>query len=436
MIKSFNRRALLRGTGSTLISLPLGAFATYGDKLIGAPGEEAPVRLFTMPWPNGSPPDLLDFNEFFKPLAGLQSQIALIKGMSHPVFNASGGAPHVAGAITAFSGTPASADGLLPTSASMDQVMVESMKPTTKLKSVHTGFTTFGHLRSGVQTLDYRSFDSKGNLMTPLVDPYRLFVQLFGKPNGQTDQGIILAKRRASILDAVVEQLKVVNSEGYGLAKESRAQLSDHLDHMRELERRAEAAALCTPPTNAPSEAEGQSLANSQPRMLESLSLIADMLVLAFQCDIVRYGCLSVGESAYHFNDTKILGMLGAGIDGHEAAHFEGTRGTWITSGKFMMLCINTMMQKFSVAKDIDGRSLLDNSIFYSASEISNHSQSGHYVSNMPALVIGGGVHGVPVGKTLDARQKPIPDALASCMNAAGLKTMEKFGPYGTGKLF
>jgi hypothetical protein len=63
---------------------------------------------------------------------------------------------------------------------------------------------------------------------------------------------------------------------------------------------------------------------------------------------------------------------------------------------------------------------------------LSNHSQA-HDFSKMVAMMAGGNKLGVPVGKSIDAGNRPIADALASCVYAVGLPT-ERLGPWGQGK--
>ena len=446
--KSFNRRAFLRSTGGTLIALPFAQFASNGEKLIGAPAGDAPVRLFTLSWGTGAPPELFNFDDVLKSLAPLQRQMVLIQNMSHPGVSEPqrrGIAPHVAGGLGAFTGTSSkSQDGSnsnkkeIPTTASIDQIAYEAFKPTTKLPLIQTGYSGFVDQAGSGDFLDYRSFDAKGKHLDEIMnDPYKLFTAFFGTAGTGTpasDAAAIATKiRRQSVLDGAVNQIKELNSDRYGLSAESRAQLNIHLEKLRELEMASanSSMATCKIPGSITKE-QGLRFGRNTNTLKEMMDLISSLLVVGLQCDLVRYGNICIGESAFHCRIDSLLD--GSSTDGHEAAHTAALVPIWVAFVKYYIETIAAMMSKLQAAADTDGKTLLDNTIIYAATEMSDHSK-GHSFADMPAMIFGGKPHAVPSGTIIDAKQRPIADALAGCLTAAGVPT-DKLGPFGTGRLF
>jgi hypothetical protein len=445
--KHFDRRAFLRGTGQSLIALPLFHFASNSDRLIGAPGESAvtqPPRLFTLSWGTGAPPEQFNYNQLLKSLAPLKDQIVVIEHMSNPASKASLVNPHIGGAIAAFTGTPSISNGMTkaerPSSATIDQVAFAKHRPRTKLSIIQTGYSGFTDQADNGDYLDYRSFDSTGKRLDEILnDPYKLFMALFGGPvktDPSMDAATIAAKvRRESVLDGAINQLKELNSDRYGLSAESKLQLNAHVEKLRELEMASSNPVLssCKIPALSVSKEQGIRYSRDTQTLGEMMGLIGDIFTMGLQCDLVRYGNVCIGESAFHCRiDSLMRGVTNT--DGHEAAHVAAYYPIWVDFAAYYIGIMASIMTKLKAATDIDGRSVLDNTIFYAATELSDHSKS-HSIEDMPALVIGGKPHNVPTGTIIDAKNRPTTDALIAVLNKAGVP-IEKLGPFGTGPLF
>jgi hypothetical protein len=449
--RDFNRRAFIRGAGGVMIALPVAHFVSNGEKLIGAPALalDAP-RLFTLSWGTGAPPEQFNFNGLLKSFLGLKDQVLLIQNMSNPgAIESSRKAvnTHVAGAMAAFTGTTSklvneslgSNKGHIPSSASIDQIAYAKFKPNTKLSVIQTGYSGFVDQPGFGDFLDYRSFDSQGKHLDQILnDPYKLFTALFGAGSttiSDMDADEIAKKvRRQSVLDGVIQQIKGLNSDRYGLSSDSRTQLNEHLEKVRELEKSAGSMAVntCKIPMSSITKEKGLSYARNTQTLKEMMEIIGTLMVTAFQCDLVRYGNICIGESAFHCRIDSLL--KGAQTDGHEAAHTPALVPIWVEFARYYLDIVANIMTKMQQAVDVDGKSLLDNSIFYVATEMSDHSNN-HSFANMPALVIGGKPHGVPTGNVIDAKQAPIADALAAVLTSAKVPT-ESIAPFGKSRLF
>lgn len=445
--RSVNRRIFLRGTGNLLIALPCAQFAWSEGRLIAAPEGDAPRRLFTVSWPNGVDPNKMTFDNILKPLSSLQSEIAVIKNMSNRAgYDGAIAEGHQCGAGAAFTGTPTRVvNGVHVTgSATIDQAAYEYFKPGPQFRPVQTGFTTFGHSLGGFsKLLDYRSCNSEGEFAEAFNDPYKIFTKLFGSVTHNNQIAASVQLRQKSILDGVVSQMKEFSSDRYGLPAESKSQLKDHLEKMRELELAATKMITGGCKSISPMDPKAaMELATNHDRVEELLDLISEILVTGVQCDIVRYGNFSIGEGALHFFNKVLMGPHQ--IQGHETAHYDPGNAkfpfygeTWDGFNRFYMARVSTLVSKFQMARDSDGRSLLDNSLFYMASDMSHQANpmEGHSRNPSLSLVIGGKVHGVPGGQIMDAMGRPTADALAATLNAAGVP-VTKLGPLGTGRLF
>ncbi|MBC7659431.1 MAG: DUF1552 domain-containing protein [Chitinophagaceae bacterium] len=447
----FNRRAFIRGAGGVVIALPFAHFASNGDKLIGAPvAGAAPVRLFTISWGTGAPPAKMNFKELLQAFVPLQDQVLLIQNMSHPGVESSlrrGINSHVAGGLAAFTGTSAKATGgggdklERPTTATIDQIAYKQLIPGDPRIPIQTGYSGFVDQAGFGDYMDYRSFDDTGKKVESIYNnPEKLFTAMFGSSlptSGVSDAAAAALKlRKQSVLDGALAQIKELNSDRYGLSPESRVQLNIHLDKVRELEMAVSSTAtttvMCKTPT-AISKADGAKYEKNTNTVKEMLTIIGDLMTVAFQCDLARYGNICIGEAAFHCRVNSCLNG-NTTTDAHESAHSAALVPIWEAHAQYFLETIAIIMTKMKATPDTDGKSLLDNSIFYAATELSDHSDN-HSFKSMPALVIGGNPHGVPTGAIIDAKQRPIADALAGCLTAAGVPT-DKLGPFGTGKLF
>lgn len=291
------RRTVLRGLlGGSAVGIGLPALecmlTTNGDAL--ASGELLPVRFGLFFWGNGVITDLWNpalegdastytLSEQLLPLQSLKSKIAVISGCRVPLVNQ---VPHMTGAAGILSGSPLTSDSTdddytfaLP---SIDQVIAQAVGDATRYRSLETG----------VEPGQGLSYNGPYSINPPESSPHALFERLFGVGFVAPGEDAILDPSiglRRSVLDAVMEDSnRLMNRVG----SVDRARLEQHLDGIRELERRLarmsddppDLAACERPkePTDSFEDVDGR------PPLAEKNRAMASLVAMALACDQTR----------------------------------------------------------------------------------------------------------------------------------------------------
>lgn len=426
-----SRRAFLRGSTGAILSLPLAEFTLGADKVIAAPGD-APKRLFTMFFPNGFGPNHCRFETGLAPLAGLRNKVLGIYNLANPAA-AETQLPegHGSGAATAFTGikTPDADPKGLSGGPTIEHFAASQLKPNTLLPYLVTGLVTgTAHHTNmfGVHCF-VRSWQNANVYVAPVKSPLDLFNTLFGREW----QALVAASDKEklfekSVLDTVMEQYKEMASERYGLGAAHRTKLNDHLDAVRQLEKAALATDIelreeCKVPPAAPAGVMG-SIPYS--RWDEIYRQQTDLLVLALRCDMTRFGHISFGESAEYYQRPEV-----GARSGHEFAHDSDQAGYTAYIAHHMRLFAE-LWTKLDAIKEANDKSILDNSLFYVASELGDQARPNHHSVDPTAVVIAGGAGGLAMGRLLDASGHTINDALTAALRAVGVN-VNTFGTPG-----
>src|SRR4029079_8970584 len=125
---------------------------------------------------------------------------------------------------------------------------------------------------------------------------------------------VLKARQRVSVLDAVLADYQHVVSDAGGYSPSIRILISNHMDTVRELEKRAVAIQLsvngqgpqptvaCSPPpaTTKMDSILGPAVNGLSPKTTAYFqaqwSIMVDLYVLAMRCDLVRFGNLLCGS--------------------------------------------------------------------------------------------------------------------------------------------
>jgi hypothetical protein len=156
-----------------------------------------------------------------------------------------------------------------------------------------------------------------------------------------------------------------------------------------------------------------------------------DMLALAFQTDSTRVATLLLG----HDGDNRSLPEIGVSEGHHDLSHHFNNEekiqkltdiDLWYAQqfAKFLERLQNT--------KDVDGRSLLHNSMILYGS--GNADGNRHTHSNLPLILAGGGGGALTPGRYVQHGSKPMNNLLLSMANIMGAQKLENFGD-STGRL-
>jgi hypothetical protein len=453
--RGLSRRAFLRGAGTVAISLPFLDFMT-GGPTAQASAVDAPKRLVTFFFPNGSPKELwlpdstgasFAFRGALEPLAALKDKIALVSGLHDPAAKEGSGDPHSRGGGAFAVGWPNPFLEIDPVDSggkryahsaggpSLEQFALQMSRPNTYLGSLEIGV-----MREPIHTRTYhvKSWRGVNQPNPPIVNPLNTFRRIFGEaePNGDGQSSDRQSSDRQepssrqeryqrSVLDTVVGEYDRVTSERYGLSRTSRAMLSDHLDAVRDLERRAvridaDLLAACQRP-EAPRSYEDTLFSEYE----AVFDLQAELLAMALRCDVTRYASVMTGCGA---EDLELPGLEGPQHKlGHEWS--SNRDNDFLRYNRFQMQLLSTLLQKLDEPSylDANNQTVLDNTILLAGTEISNPSSHSH---DEKLYMVCGGAGQVRTGyhhRAGDGTNRAANDLYSACLRAVGLE-VERFG--------
>jgi len=403
------RRQFLRGAGGVAIALP---FLLSREGSTHAQAATAPERLVTVYFALGIPAVLRQdgLSGALSPLAPFASKLTMLQGLNCNADSPNNGHSHGSAAFACgFGTTTLSTKG----GPSLDWVVHEATRATTPLPTLSIGISAGDNADEAVRYHhSWRGIDQP-NLV--ILDTMELFQTIFGgqtlvPPSSLTDPvAARRARRRVSVLDAVIADYRHVMSDAGGYSTNVRALIAHHLETVRELEIRAVAiqtsfdqpsgTSMCasapTPPVQMHSFL-GPSVGGLDPKTTPYFdamwSLMTDLYLLAMRCDLVRFGNLVVMTGGDSYAYTSSNGHL-------DNIHGDGYH-RWPDPSVQLLVADNAQWQMSKVAeflgklddpsyKDVDGASLLDNTTVLIGTELGDD-VANHGLTDMPFWIAGG----------------------------------------------
>jgi len=245
---------------------------------------------------------------------------------------------------------------------------------------------------------DHISFDANGINLTTLDNPSLVFDALFSGGVSGTSAAAVAARAQVralnqSILDLVTQEATSLRTQ---LSYQDRPRFDQYLSSVSEVERRIATAATATPSTcTLPARpASGYVLQNGR----QTIDLVHKLIGLAFQCDATRVLSLMWGSNTCQ----RPYDFIGAPGGHHVNSHHGGNQTMinklqridywWFRRFSELLVSLKSM-------PDIDGRTVLDNTIVFQGTDISDGDAHNH--NDMP-VVLAGGACGFKMGQHLD----------------------------------
>jgi hypothetical protein len=217
-----------------------------------------------------------------------------------------------------------------------------------------------------------------------------------------------LRAERKSVLDRVAGELTSLSAT---LGASDRQKLEQHLTHVRSIERRlvdeSAVGPSCEPATlQAQLATEKDPLKNDN--YPEMVRLQTDIAILALGCDLTRVLSLQYSYSV----SGRIFNWLGytppkdirGATDHHDHSHdwdLNDISKNYLSDiDKWYAEQVAYLAQSLDAIQDGEA-TLLDNTCVVWGNELA---RGGHTLDDMPFLVAGGSVHGMPQGKVFDFR--------------------------------
>lgn len=445
--QALSRRHFLRGVGVTL-ALPLfesaipgalrAATAPAGAGPLATTATGAPLRMAFVYFPNGAHQDnwwpsgegsAFELGKTMEPLAPLKKSLQVLGGLNHENAKAGndGAGDHARANATFLTGARArktdSAD--IQVGVSVDQVAAQKVGHLTRFSSLELSCDSVrksGRCDSGYScAYQYNlSWRSPSVPMAPEPNPRLVFERLFGSGSTAERQAAFRHRQatQKSLLDFVMADTKSLQRE---LGQTDRAKLDEYLTGVREIEKRIQRAEsfgdLPDPKADTPR--------GIPTNYGEHMDIMYDLLAMAFETDSTRvatlllagdgsnkaYPQIGIPEGhhycSHHRNDADLMGKI-ARIDRYYMDHF----------AKFL--------KRLDEKKDIDGRSVLHNSmIVYGCG---NSDGNRHTHDNLPILLAGQGGGTLNAGRYVQLGGQPMSNLFLSMTARMGVKEVERIG--------
>ncbi|MFM9953595.1 MAG: DUF1552 domain-containing protein [Opitutaceae bacterium] len=452
---ALSRRRFLRKVGLCL-SLPAlessltrglaAATASGAPRLAATTATGAPLRTAFLYFPNGAIPAAwwptgteksFELNRTLQPLAKVKDKIQIVGGLTDlsAVGGADGGGDHARANGTFLTGVRIKKSGGADFRAgvSADQIIAHQIGLLTPFRSLELSCDSIqnaGTCDTGYSCVYQHNlaWSSPTTPLTPEIDPRLLFERLFGAgPRNERQQNLLLRQQQQrSILDFILDDSRALQREVSG---RDRVKLDEYFTSVRDIELRIHEAEKSRahrpqPAADAPTGIPGSTT--------EYVRLMFDMLHLAFQTDSTRVATFMLGGEG----SDRTYPELGI-ADGHHFLTHHNNKpdfiekvtqiDTWYASQ------LGYFLEKMEQTKDIDGRSLLDNSqIVYGSG---NADGNRHSHDNLPVILAGGGGGTLNPGRYVQHSPMPVSNLFLSMMDrVGGTQVAERFGD-STGRL-
>jgi hypothetical protein len=442
---SLSRRRFLRGLGAYMAlpafeSLrPLGAFAADATAAkLATTATGAPLRMAFVYFPNGAiQPNWwpkgegkeFELARTMQPLAPVRHQLQVLGGMDH--VNATPG-PDGAGDHARASGTFLTGVRVKKTAGvdiqagiSIDQVAANQVGHLTRFPSLEltcdavrkSGNCDSGYSCAYQYNLAWRSPNTP---VAPEPNPRLLFERLFG--SGAPGERTANLKRRQaqqrSIMDFVLDDARSLQSQ---LTYRDRQKLDEYLFSVREIEKRIEKAerfdkapdpAVATP-AGVPAAFE------------DYIQMMFDMMILAFQTDSTRIATFLLANEG----SNRTFPEVGIAEGHHFLTHHQNKQDMIDKVAEIDLFYVKQLakfLEKMERTKDLDGKSLLHNSMIVYGSGNADGNRHSHV--NLPVLLAGAGGGTLTPGRFSKFGGVPMSNLLLSLADRMGAQGVERLG--------
>lgn len=439
-----NRRHFLRGLG-TCLALPAMASLRPFRSLAGEAGvprlattaSGAPLRTVFLFFPNGAIPAAwwptetgADFgwSRTLEPLAKSRDYVQILGGLDHQtaIGGTDGGGDHARGNGTFLTGVRLKKSATdIRAGISIDQVIARAVGNQTRFGSLE--LTCDAVQKAGACDSGYAcayqhniSWSSPGTPTTPEVNPRLAFERLFGAgaPGERAGQLKRRQLEQRSILDFVREDARELLGR---LNPRDAEKLDQYLTGVREVELRIQNAERF----GAPKDPGGETPAGIPADYAQHMQLMFDLMVLAFQTDSTRVATLLLA----HDGSNRSFASIGVPEGHHDISHHQD-KPELIQKlsdiDQWYVRQFGQFLEKLAGIRDLDGQSLLHNSMIVYGS--GNADSNRHTHANLPLVLAGGGGGTLKSGRYVKHGGKPVTNLFLSLADRMGVTNLERFG--------
>jgi hypothetical protein len=424
--KALPRRTVLRGLGATLALPLLDAMVPALTAEAKTPANPAKLRrlgFVYMPmgcdmsrWMPPGESTLDELSPTLSPLAPVKEHVTAISNMelanAYPGTHATSNAAFLSAAKAKWT---ESTDYYLGTTA--DQIAAQQIGQATQLPSLEMSMdllATVGNCDNGFACV-YQNNLSWSSPTTPLpaeAHPRIIFERLFGEGGSPAERRAAI-KKRASLLDAVTEEISRLKNE---LGPADRAKVGQYLETVREVERRIQKAEADTQDNPLP---DLDRPVGVPAAYADHARLMFDLQVLALQGDVTRVITFQLARETSNRTYPEI------GVpDAHHPLTHHGNDPDKIAKvaliNQFHVSLFAEFLQKLKATPEGDG-SLLDHSLYLYGSGMGNPNVHDH--TNLPILVAGGAAGRMQGGRHIKfAKPTPLANLHLTLLDKVGVR--------------
>lgn len=384
-----DRRYALRGLGS-FIALPLlNCMCRAETTEANSPRRSAfiyiPNGVNTLDYQITTPGEGYTFSRSLKPLEKHRAAITPISGLHHP-----GGLGHHHNCQKIW----LTAGKLGPTdrnTISVDQQMAE-------VTSQHTRFHSLEIANSG----ESLAWTADGIQLPAMSRCSEIFAHLFEEPKNGLDAQRRALRRKTSVLDANLEEVRSLERK---MGAEDKGRMNQYLTAVRETEirtKRADAWLDIPRPKITDSDRQRAQRDVPQTRAGDYFRTVYDLIVLGFQTDATRVVTFSSGVEGQGLP----IPELGISQSRHELSHHNGDAGHMeklTQSDRFNVEQFSYFLTRLAETPDFDGHPLLESTMSLFGSGMAYGHSHGN--ANLPLVLAGGARCGIKHGSHIDLNQ-------------------------------
>ncbi|NNC89059.1 MAG: DUF1552 domain-containing protein [Akkermansiaceae bacterium] len=411
-----SRRGFLRGLGAC-VAVPgmqsLGAAPVAAAARTAVTASGAPLRMAFLYVPNGvimdrwrphGTGDKFRLNDSMAPLEDFRDEFQVVKGFeqANGWAGPDGAGDHARSNSTFLTGVrPRKTAGSdIKLGISVDQLAANHVGHVTRFPSLELSCDEVR--KSGACDSGYScayqfniSWRSERQPMTPESNPRLVFERLFGGGSDRERQAGLAMRReqRRSILDFVKDDARAMQKR---LGQNDRRKLDEYMTGVREIEQRIERAESFGKPVRPDVDPPAAGVPAAYE---EHIRLMFDMLLLAFKTDSTRIASYLLA----HDGSNRSFRDIGVSEGHHALSHHRNNRDKIekITRiDRFYIEQLAYFLGRMRATRDVDGKSLLDNSMIVWGGGLSNADRHTH--NDLPVILAGRGGGALNPGRHLE----------------------------------
>lgn len=420
-----DRRSVLKGIAGATLALPV--LDAMGSEV----AEQTPRRFCALYTANGmslpKPNHGIDqwnwfptaekdgkfvFGKSTEPLAPFREQLSFMGGLHHE--NGIKADPHVCSDMWLTGAPLHNPKPGKYNSVALDQLVARHTKQFCRRPSLVLSIDAGTGFLSRTGTISY---SLEGKPIPAENNPRRIFDRLFRTDRASLKSQRDKLKRRIKLVDAVLENARLLNKK---LGRSDREKMDQYLTSLNEVESRLIASEKWI---DIPLKKQDYSHLNldatSEGEPREYYRNMFDLIALAFDADITRSVAFMLNrEDGMGISDTFPL-KLGLTQTHHRLSH-AGDKDGQLQFAKYDLFLSQQLayfLKRLQEFKDKNG-SVLDNSIVLFGSGAS----TTHYPKNLPTLIAGGANMGLKHGTYWRKGDTPMSNVFLSILHSMGIE--------------